>query len=131
MAQEFEFDVINAIAELDFVAAISPMAATDKGYTTKDDLHPRYANNKFQQLFKKEMDRDGDEYPAVYQISFTAPEEVDMDFDEMMRTIEDVVDNHHPFACIGNYDAGVPKGDWSGWDIDPIVDVLCVRTDLD
>lgn len=131
MAQEYEFDVINELNELAFVTAVSPMAATDKGFDSSDTIHQRYANSAFGERFDEEVSRDGSEYPAVYQISFEAPESADFDFDEMMTTVEDIVNEYHPVACIGNYDPGVPKGDFSGWDVDPIVDVLCVRPDLD
>lgn len=131
MAQEYEFEVINMLDALDFVTAISPMAATDKGFDSSETIHQRYANSAFNERFDEELARDGDEYPAVYQISFKPPEFHDLDFDEMMTTVEEVINEYHPVACIGNYDPGVPNGDFSGWDVDPIVDVLCVRSDLE
>jgi hypothetical protein len=127
MAQEYEFDVANELSELEFVWGVSPMAASDKGYDSSEDIHRRYANQPFENKFDEEMNQDGDEYPALYQVSFHAPEEDGRDFDQIMTEVEEVVNKHHPTACIGNYDSGVPANDWSGWDIDPIVDVLCVR----
>lgn len=126
MSQDFEFEVINRIAEFEFVRSITPMSASDKGYASSDTIHPRYEYKQFNELFDEAVEGGDDEYPAVYQIDFISPEEIDIDFDTMMNLIEEVV-RDHPNACIGNYDSGVPQDDFSGWDIDPIVDVLCVQ----
>lgn len=131
MSQNYEFDVINEVAELDFVVAVSPMAASELGYLDDETIHPNVSSGEGKDPFRKRFQRDSEapdeEYPAVYQLALTAPEETELSFDEMMTEIEEVVSEHSVQAAIGAVDSGVPKDDFSGWDIDPVVDILCVR----
>ena len=126
---QYEFAVIDEVESLPFVVSVTGMAAAEKGFEAADDIQSdhKFPAKKFLTEFNDDLSSASEEYPVVYDVVLTPPEGSSQSMSEMVNAIDAVITDYVPHVCIGSVDSGVPADDWSGWEVDPVIEVLCVK----
>jgi hypothetical protein len=125
--------VKNSIEWIEGISVVEPTDPQDRGYENDDTL---FDGNEHVQLSREFRERyndvinaeDADLKVAVYVVSFTPANRTGRDFRDVYQDVVEELESHDD-AHLLHTDRGVPENDWSGWDIDPMMEV--VHLDMD